>query len=153
MSDDGLNISPAIPSDLANLLALLSVVGLPYKGVAEYISDFLIARDAGGRLVGCAGLERHGAIGLLRSVAVAPEWQRSGLGSRLTARLLQRAAADGLKEVVLLTTTARDFFARRFGFTEAARADYTETLTQSVEGHLSCCSAAVFMRLDLREDK
>jgi N-acetylglutamate synthase-like GNAT family acetyltransferase len=149
MTRDGLNVSGASPSDLDDVLALLAAVNLPHDGVREHLASFLVARDAEGRLVGCAGLERHGDVGLLRSVAGAPGLQKSGAGSRLTGSAIEYAKANGVKEIVLLTTTARDFFARRFGFAETARADYESRLAQSPEWNLPRCSSAAFMRLDL----
>ena len=148
-SKDSVQISPAAPADLAELLALLAAVKLPTEGVAEQLGGFLVARDAMGRLLGCVGLERYGDVGLLRSVAVSPQMQRLGIGSRLTAAALEYAAANSVKEVVLLTTTARDFFASRFGFVEAERTDYESRLAQSPEWNLPRCSSAAFMRLDL----
>lgn len=150
MSDGGINISAASPSDLDEVLALLMVVGLPVEGVTEHLRGFLVARDAGGRLVGCAGIEHHGELGLLRSVAVAPALQHSGLGSRLTSAALRAARSGGVKEVVLLTTTARDFFARCFGFEEATRADYQTQFAASPEWQLPRCSSAKVLRLNLQ---
>jgi N-acetylglutamate synthase-like GNAT family acetyltransferase len=60
--------------------------------------------------------------------------------------MLESAAAGGIGEIVLLTTTARDFFARRFGFEEAERGDYEGRLSQSPEWRLPRCSTAAFMR-------
>jgi amino-acid N-acetyltransferase len=138
-----------VPADLDELLALLAAVNLPPDGVADFLAGFLVARDAGGRLVGCVGLERYGNVGLLRSAAVAPALQRTGLGARLVAALLAGARADGVREVALLTATARDFFARRFGFMEAKRADYEAQLVASPEWRLPRCASAVLMRLTL----
>jgi amino-acid N-acetyltransferase len=152
MSSVDENISGAIPSDLDDMLALLAAVELPHDGVKEHLSSFLVMRDTQGRLIGCAGMERHGDVGLWRSVAIAPELQKSGAGSRLALAILDRAKGDGVKEVVLLTTTARDFFARRFGFVEANRADYESRLAQSPEWTLPRCSSAAFMRLELTID-
>lgn len=150
MGEGDINIEAARPEDFGELLKLLSAVGLPPEGVAESLEDFLVARAAGGTLVGCVGLERHGRLGLLRSAAVAPGLQRAGLGSRLTEELLRRARAEGLEEVLLLTTTAREFFARRFGFEEASRDAYEARLASSPEWNLPRCSTAVLMRLDLQ---
>ena len=149
MNKPDVNISGASRSDLGDILALLAAVNLPRDGVREHLASFLVMRDAEGRLVGCAGLERHGDVGLLRSVAVAPELQKSGAGSRLTAAAIDDAARGGVREVVLLTTTARDFFARRFGFAEAGRAGYESRLAASPEWNLPRCSSAALMRLDL----
>jgi amino-acid N-acetyltransferase len=136
--------------DLGSVLALLKEVGLPPEGVAENFAHFLIARD-GPRLVGCVGLERYGEVALLRSLAVAPERQRGGLGGRLTARLLEDASSGGVREVVLLTTGAADFFARRFGFTRAERAQFDEVFAASPEWHLPRCSSAACLHLRLGE--
>jgi amino-acid N-acetyltransferase len=143
-------IERAAAADLPELLSLLDSVRLPREGVAEHLSGFLVARDATGRVAGCVGMERHGPVALLRSAAVAPDVQGAGLGSRLTAALLELARAEGVAEVVLLTTTARDFFADKFGFREAARSDYDAQLAGSPEWRLPLCSSAVFMRLALR---
>jgi len=149
MNNQDATISGASRSDLEDIFALLTAVNLPHEGVSEHLESFIVARDAEGHLVGCAGLERHGDVGMLRSVAVSPELQKSGLGSRLTSAVVENAVGDGIKEVVLLTTTARDFFARRFGFVDAERSDYESRLTQSPEWNLPRCSSAAFMRLDL----
>jgi amino-acid N-acetyltransferase len=143
-------IERAATADLPELLSLLDSVQLPREGVAEHLSGFLVARDTKGRVTGCVGMERHGEIALLRSAAVAPDLQGTGLGQRLTAALLELARAEGVSEVVLLTTTARKFFAAKFGFSEAARADYDTQLADSPEWRLPRCSSAVLMRLDLR---
>ncbi|MDQ1559219.1 MAG: amino-acid N-acetyltransferase [Pyrinomonadaceae bacterium] len=151
MNEPELIVEPATPADLSAVLELLARVELPAEGVAEFIESFIVARDAaaGGRIVGCVGLERHGETALLRSAAVAPEAQGTGLGLCLTAALLDRARAAGVREVVLLTTTARDFFARKFDFAEAPRADYDARLAASPEWRLLRCASAVCMKLEL----
>lgn len=149
-TDDGaVAISGAAPSDLPEVLALLAEVGLPSEGVRELFTTFLVARDGAGRLVGCAGIERHDASALLRSVAVSPGLQRSGLGSRLTEAALDLARATGARDIVLLTTTAREFFVSRFAFTEARRADYDACFAASPEWELPRCSSAAVLRLGL----
>ena len=44
--------------------------------------------------------------------------------SKVTPELLEAARADGVEEVVLLTTTAEDFFGRKFGFEMSGRDAY-----------------------------
>jgi amino-acid N-acetyltransferase len=139
-----ITISKASRADLDEILELLVAVQLPQEGVVEHLDSFLIARD-GNRLVGCTGLERYHRLGLLRSVAVAPDSQHSGLGSKLTAALLEDAAKSGIEQVVLLTTTARDFFIQQFGFAEVQRTVYDERLAESAEWRLPRCASAVCM--------
>lgn len=149
MNCEGLEITPASADDLRDILDLLSEVQLPHDGVAENIGGFLVARNNHSRLVGTIGLERYGNTALLRSVAVAPECQQSGLGSRLTEDLLARATSEGVEKVVLLTATASKFFARRFGFCATTRETYDQSLAGSAEWNLPRCSSAICMSLDL----
>jgi N-acetylglutamate synthase-like GNAT family acetyltransferase len=146
---DDVRISRTTRADLPELLALLASVDLPQEGVEEYLDGFMVARDTEGRLVGGIGLERHGSVGLLRSAAVALDARGTGLGLRLTSELLEAARAEGVEEVVLLTTTARDFFGRKFGFEVSGRDAYEASLTRSPEWNLPRCSSAVLMRLSL----
>ena len=150
MNCESITITNASADDLQDILDLLSQVQLPHDGVAENLGAFLVARDESSRLIATIGIERHGNTGLLRSAAVAPEYQGSGIGSRLTEDLLQRATNDGIERVVLLTTTASDFFARRFGFCETSRTAFDKDLTASSEWNLPRCSSAVCMCLDLQ---
>lgn len=142
-------IEAASPEDEVATLELLTATDLPHDGVSDYLDGFFIARDQTGKIVGCAGIERHGEIGLLRSVAVAPELQKSGLGSKLVTEVISDAKSKGVQEIVLLTTTARDFFADRFDFEETSREKYNESLKESPEWTLPRCSSACVMKLCL----
>lgn len=136
-------------ADFAEVRALLSEVNLPLEGVQEHFDEFLVARDAAGELVGCVGQERYGEVALLRSLAVKPGQQGQGLGRALTLELLAEARAKGVNEVVLLTTTAVDFFQRHFGFEPVERQQYDAALAASPEWRLPRCSSAVCMSLRL----
>ena len=151
MNCENIAITNASADDLQAILDLLAQVQLPHDGVAENLSGFLVARDESSRLIATIGLERHGNTALLRSAAVAPEYQGCGIGSRLTERLLERATNNGMEKVVLLTSTASDFFARRFGFCETSRTAFDKDLAASSEWNLPRCSSAVCMSLDLQE--
>ena len=143
-------ITNASGNDLRDILDLLTQVELPHEGVAENLEGFFVARDASSRLVATIGMERHGGTALLRSAAVAPDYQGCGIGSKLTNHLLERATNDGVERVVLLTSTASEFFARRFGFCENARTVFDKELAQSTEWNLPRCSSAVCMSLKLK---
>ena len=151
MNCENITITDASSDDLRDILDLLSQVQLPHDGVAETLTGFLVARDESSRLIATIGLEHHGDTALLRSAAVAPEYQGCGIGSQLTEKLLERATGEGVERVVLLTTTASEFFARRFGFCEASRTVFDNELAGSSEWNLPRCSSAVCMSLDLRK--
>ena len=152
MIDQIVSIERASLACLEEALELLSVTKLPHDGVKENIEGFLVARNDFGRLVGCVGMERHGELGLLRSAAVLPEYQGRRIGGKLVSELLKIAAREGVTEVALLTTTAKDFFEKNFAFKEAIRAHYEERLQNSPEWNLPRCSSATFMILKLKQN-
>jgi amino-acid N-acetyltransferase len=122
---------------------LLRERDLPLVGLEDHFNNFWVA-DADGTLVGTAGLEVHGRLGLLRSLAVHPDSGGAGIGSRLTWQLLEEAVGQGLREVFLLTTTAADFFPR-FGFVRLRRREVPAELKESAE-FAACPTTATAMR-------
>jgi amino-acid N-acetyltransferase len=147
MTQESLTIERADRADAEEILEILTSVDLPHEGVLEHLGGFLIARYEAGTAMGCIGLERHGDFGLLRSAAVLTEYQSQGIGRLLVRQLLERAAADGLVEVALLTTTAKEYFQKEFGFIEASRDGYGVRFQDSAEWNLPRCSSAAFMTL------
>jgi amino-acid N-acetyltransferase len=145
----GVTIRTAQDSDYAEVAALLHAVNLPVEGVQEHFGDFLVARADAGELIGCVGQERYGNVALLRSLAVSPAHQGTGLGRELTLELLSAARACGTGEVVLLTTTAAAFFQKHFGFAPVERARYDQVLSASPEWMLPRCSSAACLMLPL----
>jgi N-acetylglutamate synthase-like GNAT family acetyltransferase/protein-tyrosine-phosphatase len=140
-------IAPAAPDDLAAIRALLRQLHLPAEDVGLPNQAFLAAR-AGGELVGCVALERYGSDGLLRSLAVVPRMQATGLGRRLYAEVVAEARRAGVTSLHLLTTTAAPFFAK-VGFEHIDRALVPATLAGSPEFKTLCPASAVCMRLQL----
>lgn len=144
---DAPKLRPAGPSDLGAVARLLEASALPTAGVAEALDGFVVA-ELGDRLVGVAGLETHGPDGVLRSVAVDPAARGTGLGGRLTARVVEGAREAGLRRLYLLTTTAEGYFPRH-GFRRIDRADVSEAVRGSVEFREACPATAVAMVKDL----
>lgn len=140
-------IEAAHEGDAAAIEALLAEVELPAAEIREQIGNFLVAR-AGGRLVGCVGLELYGKAALLRSLAVLPEHRGQGLGARLAAEILERARSLGASEAVLLTTTVQAM-AGAMGFEEVPRESVPAEVRDSWEFKADGCRAAPCMRLRL----
>lgn len=137
----------ARPTDWPAVSNLLSAANLPLDGAQAHLIDFVLAvRDED--LIGAAALERYGDYGLLRSVAVIADEHGRGLGTALTQQLIDRARADGLRGLVLLTETAQDFFPR-FGFRRIDRAAVPLPVQASIEFKSACPQSAVAMLLDL----
>ncbi len=124
--------------------ALLETCDLPLAGAREALDSFELAVHAEAGVVGCAALDLNGGSGLLRSVAVAPEWRGRWIASALVKRLLDEARAEGLADVTLLTTTAADYFTR-FGFHAIPREDAPEAVRASVEFREACPETATVM--------
>lgn len=139
-------IRAATVADWSGVAELLESAQLPLDGAQAHLSDFVLAlRD--GELIGCAGLERYGEAALLRSVAVRATERSRGVGRALVEAALAQARADGIRKIVLLTETARDYF-YRFGFREISRAEAPEAVKASAEFTTACPQSATVMLLD-----
>lgn len=102
----------ALPRDEPSIRNLLEEAGLPTESVGTGRTEFFVALR-GGSAAAVAGLEIYGADALLRSVAVAPDARTTGLGGSLVEFMQMIAADRGVRRLVLLTETARDFFLHR----------------------------------------
>src|SRR5436309_14007042 len=141
----------ATPHDWPKITALLAMADLPVVGAEAHLSDFFLAfRDD--VLIGSAGLERYGDTALLRSVAVASSERGHHLGQALVQQLLAYAVSLGVRQVVLLTTTASDFFLR-FGFQPISRAGVPSVAQASVEFQEACPASATAMSLVLEGEQ
>lgn len=137
---------PAVATDLSSIAALLSDCDLPAQDLTvEVLSGFELAFAADGRLVGQIGLEVFGDIGLLRSLAAAPDSRAQGLGEQLVTRREAEARRAGLSAVYLLTATAADYFRRR-AYDDVPR----ETVPTAIAAHAQfrslCPSSARCLR-------
>ena len=140
-------IRQATPHDWQSLATLLMAADLPLDGAKSHLSDFFLAfRDDD--LIGSAGLERYGDTALLRSVAVTAPERGQGLGQALVQQVLAYAASLKVRQVVLLTNAAADFFLR-FGFQPISRAEFPRSAQMSVEFQEACPASATAMSLEL----
>ena len=132
------------PDEYEKIRAALVAEGLPTDDLCS-ATNRLYAFEEDGEVLGYAGLERHGAAALLRSVVVPPERRRSGYGRRLVEAVLAEAAARGHREVYLLTTTATAFF-ERLGFERIERSAAPAELLASAEFARLCPASAICLR-------
>jgi amino-acid N-acetyltransferase len=132
-------IRPALPPEHAAVRALLTDNGLPVQDLDTAVVAFLVADD-GGPIAGVVGLQIFGDIGLLRSLAVRTEHRRGGTGGRLVDAIEREAQARGLRQLVLLTQTAADYFSSR-GYRTIDRTQAPVAVQSSAE-FLSLCPAS-----------
>ena len=134
----------AVPDDLARIVALLEQARLPAEDITrDGIRDFIVALDAG-EIIGVTGLERHGEHGLLRSLAVAPDWRGHGLGAALVEAVEAKARGLGVRSLSLLTSTAAPFFAAR-GYEEIKRSQAPAAVQASTEFTVLCPASSTCM--------
>jgi N-acetylglutamate synthase-like GNAT family acetyltransferase len=129
--------------DATAIAELLTRSALPLDGVRDHLGTAVVARQ-GAAIVGVAALEVYRDGVLMRSVAVDPALQSTGLGRRLTEAVLALAREIGAPHAYLLTTTAERYFPR-FGFERIERGDVPASVQESVEFRSACPSSAIVM--------
>jgi amino-acid N-acetyltransferase len=138
------HIERAAVDDFDAIAALLEASHLPLDGLREHLATALVARQ-NGTIVGSAALEVYPDGALLRSVAVSPGQQGSGLGHALTSAAIRMAEDLRIPAMYLLTTTADQYFSK-FDFERIERTDVPPSVQASVEFASACPSSAVVMR-------
>jgi amino-acid N-acetyltransferase len=118
-------VRAALPADVHAIHDLVDpyaqeriLLAKEWVGYYEAVQEFLVA-EVDGVVVGCGALHvMWSDLAEIRTLAVAPDRRRHGLGHALLAALLDRARALGLRRVFCLTFEV-DFFAAH-GFREIA---------------------------------
>lgn len=141
-------IGTAEAGEVPAIKRLLSEAQLPSAGVTRHRRHFIVARRQG-ELIGAVGAEVHGGDALLRSLVVAPGHRGVGVGESLLDTLDTAAAAWGVTQWWLLTTTAEGFFAQR-GFWPASLPDVPAVIAATTQFRGLCPSAAVCLTRERR---
>ena len=127
---------------LDDMAATLSAAELPIADLNEDGCVFFRFDDGDGS-IGFGGLEGDGPDRLLRSVVVAPDRHRAGLGCAIINALECEARALGVERLHLLTTTAAAFF-RQVGYDDADRGSAPSTVAGSREFTALCPASAAY---------
>jgi N-acetylglutamate synthase-like GNAT family acetyltransferase len=130
-------------TDLPAIEELLTAANLPTVGVGALLATFVVA-EHGGAIIGVAGLELCRTNALLRSVAVAPEWQGKGVGRALVSRVIADAEVRRVHALYLLTTTAEHYFPA-LGFTVTSRETTPGAVRATAEFRSACPASATVM--------
>lgn len=124
---------------------LLTAAALPIADLRDAReTTFFGVRDAG-RLVAITGVEVHGDVGLLRSLAVDQDRRGGGLGHALVLYAEEWSRRRGLSALYLMTTTAEAFFAR-LGYKTIPRSAAPERIAGSAQFAGLCPESSAFMR-------
>jgi amino-acid N-acetyltransferase len=129
--------------DIATIAKLLDAANLPHSDVAPHIRDFILA-VGGNRVAGVIGLEVHGQVGLLRSLAVDTGLRKQGIGDRLCQRLVEHAVQRGVRDLYVLTLDAEAYFASR-GFRCIDRSLAPDEIRATRQFSSLCPNTAILM--------
>jgi amino-acid N-acetyltransferase len=128
--------------------ALLSANHLPVSDLQGSSNVTLFGHVADAELRGIVGLEMHGPVALLRSLAVQDAGRGNGLGAALVAHAERYASELGVGTIYLLTTTAADFFERR-GYSHVDRSSAPANIVATPQFSGLCPSSSAFMAKSL----
>ncbi|MEL0082436.1 MAG: GNAT family N-acetyltransferase, partial [Gammaproteobacteria bacterium] len=99
-----------------------------HENLCRHIRDFVVLEIAG-QIVASGALEVMSEnLGEIRSMVVAPEKQRMGLGQRVAEELIRLAELIGLQRIMVLTYVP-DFFGQ-LGFEQVERETLPEKIWQ-----------------------
>jgi amino-acid N-acetyltransferase len=134
--------------DLDLVLQLLDKVDLPTEGVRENFHNFIVWHGPNKLgIKGCIGLEVYETDAVLRSVAVYPDQQGEGVGTKLLEAVIDYARGVGVDTLYLLTDTAESYF-QKHGFTLIDRSRVPKRISESIEFTTLCPSSpCLFMAI------
>ena len=137
-------LKKANPDTLPAMQRFLTGMKLPVSDLPADLSGFTLAFDDD-ELVGTAGMELLGRVGLLRSVAVAETHRSRQLGRQLFAAALDHAQANGVQEVFLITDSAAGYFEKN-GFQRVERNEAPAEIAGTAQFAGLCPASAVVMK-------
>ena len=139
------DIRKASSSDMDSIRVLLISCELTLAGIED--TEFWTINHSGG-IIACVGLETKGKDGLLRSLALSNGFRKSGFGKSLVVFIIQEAKNRSLRNLFLLTSTAKDYFPR-FGFYSVSRSDLLGREIMKSKEIEACSETCTLMKLEL----
>ncbi len=137
----------AIKEDLPRIKAILRQSNLPTEDCDSHVDNFVVS-EQGGKIIGVGGLEVHGVLGLVRSIAVIPEFRGKGISREILTLLEGRAYGGGINTLYLLTETTEKFF-KSLGFSFKKRDEIPEAISKTKQYSELCPSSAKVMCRDI----
>lgn len=120
---------------------------LPYQDVNTENIEFYMA-FSNADFVGIVGLERFVGVALLRSMVVFDNFRNKGFGRRIVNQILEEATSKSIKEIFILTTTAKNFF-EHLGFEVIERENVPNEIKSTTEFTSLCPASATCMQINL----
>lgn len=132
------------PEKKSKVLTLLTLANLPTLDIGENVELFSL--EINENIVGTAGLEVIGNIGLLRSVSVLESQKGKGYGHLIVQKIESYAKMQNIEALYLLTTTASKFFGQKCNYQMIERASVPIEIQNSQQFSSVCPSSAVVMK-------
>jgi amino-acid N-acetyltransferase len=136
-------LGAASAHDLLAIRTLLEGSGLPTGDLQSAQPEFVVIRESS-RVIAAGALQRFGSSALLRSVVVLQSRRGKGLGQVIVSELERLARAAEIKQLILLTETAAEFFVHQ-GYHVIERNTAPHGVQQSEEFRSLCPTSAVCM--------
>jgi UDP-N-acetylmuramate: L-alanyl-gamma-D-glutamyl-meso-diaminopimelate ligase len=142
-------LKPARLGDMPEVRKLLERVGLVGEPARDeqFPAFYVLTNEQG--MVGCVALDVHGDDAILRALAVDEENRGAGYGWMLADMAVSQARWRGVRRIYLLTESASDFFAAKFGFRVVDRSTLSKQVAASETFTAPKGTGLVAMRLDL----
>ncbi len=142
-------MKPARRGDMAEVRKLLDRAGLGDEPARDeqFPAFFVLTNEQG--VAGSVALDVLGDDAVLRALAVDPEARGAGYGWMLADMAVSQARWRGVRRIYLLTETASDFFAAKFGFRVVDRSTLSKQVAASETFTAPKGAGQVAMRLDL----
>lgn len=137
----------ATQDDLPSIENILGIYHLPANDCDEHLENFIIIED-NGTTIGVGGLEICEEFGLLRSIAVIPEFTGKGIGRLIFEILENNSRNKGVKAIYLLTETAVKYFST-LGFLILERSAAPQSITKTRQFLELCPASAELMYKEL----
>jgi UDP-N-acetylmuramate: L-alanyl-gamma-D-glutamyl-meso-diaminopimelate ligase len=141
-------IRPAQRGDMPAVRTLLSSVELEEPAREDLFPAFYVLSNEEG-IVGTVALDVLGDDAVLRALAVHSEFRGAGYGWMLADMAVSQARWRGVRRIYLLTESASDFFAAKFGFRVVDRSTLSKQVAASETFNAPRGTNLVAMRLDL----
>jgi amino-acid N-acetyltransferase len=138
-----MRINEVNQNGFSEALALIKRNGLPIEDISTSTKLFSITKD--NEIAGTIGIEFYNQVALLRSLAVAKTYRSQGIGGKLVEYIEKFAKQNAVKELILLTTTASDYFSKR-AYRTIERNNVPEEIKKSSEYISTCPLSAVIMK-------
>jgi amino-acid N-acetyltransferase len=137
-----MNIEPL--SSLDEILPVLTGCDLPVADILASSPPQFFGFRSVGSVVAVIGMEQFQSTGLLRSLAVSPDYRGRGIAQELVRHVESFAASHGVESLFLLTTTAETFFWKR-GYCTASRLEAPQAIQATSQFSGLCPSSSAFL--------